>query len=419
VNNHHFSPRRALVLAGLVGAGNAFYGAPAHAQQSEIDVLRQQMAELQARLDALDAAQKATDKTISGAKPVINTKSPVVVSGLLQVHLLNYFNQGLPTGTGRTQRNADTFRLRRGELRLTAPKITDRVSATVMFDPAKDTTSSNARNNILQEIVVSYALQKTKTGSTSIDIGQFKIPVGYESLVSSAALPFVERPLIFTSRDPFGGGYGDVRDTGVQLTSKYQDFELRAGIFNGIGDRQNALALSTNKAYLGRLAYTGLKNLTLGVSGGSGNTGVSNTVNGGAVIRNANRTLLNFFGAYNKNKVYAAAEYLRGNAVPIAFGVNSTTNNPIVLNGRDVQGYYGTLGYYFTPKLQGLFRYDNFDTNRDLGGSKLRDYTLGANYYLKGNEAKVQFNIIDHNRGSAITGSPKGTELRTAFQATF
>ena len=416
MNKTPLSARRALLMAGLVGAGAAFYGAPAHAQQSEIDVLRQQIAELQARLDALDAAQKATDKTIAGAKPVINTKSPVVVSGLLQAHLLNYFDQGLTPA----RRNADTFRLRRGELRLTAPRITDKVSGTIMFDPAKNTASTNPRNNVLQELVVSYALNKTKTGSNTIDVGQFKIPVGYESLVSASALPFVERPLIFTTRDPFGGGYGDVRDTGVQLTSKFQDFELRAGIFNGIGDRQNALALSTNKAYLGRLAYTGIPGLILGVSGGSGNTGVTNTVNGRTVLRNADRTLLNFFGAYTKNKLFASAEYLRGDAVNVNFGVNSTNNNAVIINGRNVEGYYGTIGYYFTPKLQGLFRYDNFDTNRDAGSSTLRDYTLGANYYLKGNEAKVQFNIIDHNRGSNLAAtSPKGTELRTAFQATF
>ena len=411
------SPRRILLTAALASSALALYGAPAQAQQSDIDVLRQQIAELQARLDALDAAQKATDKTISGAKPVVNTKTPVVVSGLLQVHALNYFGQNGDS----TTRTADTFRLRRGELRLTAPRITDKFSATVMFDPAKDTTSSRARNNILQEIVVSYDLNKTAKSSNAVDIGQFKIPVGYESLVSSSALPFVERPLIFTLRDPFDGGYGDVRDTGLQLRSTYQDFDLRVGVFNGVGDRQNALALSDNKAVLGRLAYTGFKGLTLGVSGGSGNTGTTQTSGGVTGTRRADRTLLNFFAAYNKAKIYAAAEYLRGNAVPINLRQGNATGTitPINVAGRDIKGYYGAVGYSFTPKLQGLFRYDNLDTDRNAGNSTLRDYTLGLNYYLKGNEAKVQFNVIDHNGDSGARGFRDGTELRTAFQATF
>ena len=193
--------RRVLAVAALVGLNAAFCGAPVHAQdqQADIDALRGQIADLQKRLDALDAAQKETDKTIKNAKPVVSTKTPIKISGLLQVHTLDYFNQG---GTSNSRR-ADTFRLRRGELRITAPQITDKVSATLMIDPAKDTTSNLARNNILQEIVLSYQINKNAQNSNSVDLGQFKISVGYESLVSSAALPFIERPLIFTSRDPF------------------------------------------------------------------------------------------------------------------------------------------------------------------------------------------------------------------------
>ena len=412
MNSTVSSGQRALGVAALVGLGAAFSGLPASAQNADIDALRAQIAELQARLDKLATQQDAQQKALDSAKPVVSTKTPIKISGLLQVHALDYFGQG---GTSST-RTADTFRLRRGELRITAPKITDKVSATVMFDPAKSSVAKRDRDNILQEIVVSYALDK----QNSVDIGQFKIPVGYESLVSSSALPFVERPLIFTSRDPFDGGYGDVRDTGIQLNSKFsKDFNLRAGVFNGVGDRQNALALSDNKALLGRLDYTGVQNLTLGVSGGVANTGTTGTANGSSVTRRANRNLFNLFAAYNKDKIYAAGEYLRGDAVPITFGTNSTTNAPIVTNGRDIEGYYGAVGYMFTPKLQGLLRYDNLDTNRNAGNATRKDYTLGLNYFLKGNEAKVQFNIIDHNGDAGAAGFRDGTELRTAFQASF
>ena len=396
----------------MAGAGITLSGAPAQAQTSDIDILRAQIAELQARLDKLATAQEAQQKTLDNAKPVVSTKTPIKISGLLQVHALDYFNQG---GTS-TTRTADTFRLRRGELRITAPQITDKVSATVMFDPAKDTTSSRARNNILQEIVVSYAIDK----QNSVDVGQFKIPVGYESLVSSSALPFVERPLIFTSRDPFDGGYGDVRDTGLQLNSKFsKDFNLRLGVFNGVGDRQNALALSDEKAVLGRLDYTGVKNLTLGISGGVGNTGVNATSGSTTGVRRADRNLLNLFAAYNKDKIYAAGEYLRGDAVPITLAQANGATPAVTAAGRDIEGYYAAIGYMFTPKLQGLFRYDNLDTNRKTGNSTLEDYTLGLNYFLKGQEAKVQFNIVDHNGDSGAAGARKGTELRTAFQASF
>ncbi|HEX8234814.1 MAG TPA: hypothetical protein VF600_02570 [Abditibacteriaceae bacterium] len=54
-------------------------------------------------------------------------------------------------------------------------------------------------------------LRKAASGTQNnvyVDVGQFKIPVGYESLASVSALPLVERALMFTQRDPFDGGYG-------------------------------------------------------------------------------------------------------------------------------------------------------------------------------------------------------------------
>jgi hypothetical protein len=158
-----------------------------------------------------------------------------------------------------------------------------------MFDPAKaqfnrsaafGESSSNtirARDAILQEIQLSYLLRKAAPGTQNniyVDVGQYKIPVGYESLLSSSALPLVERALMFTQRDPFDGGYGDVRDTGVQLRGTQGQFDYRLGIFNGFGDRQNTLAVSDAKAVLGMLTFKpkSIQGLQVGVSGGTGNT---------------------------------------------------------------------------------------------------------------------------------------------------
>jgi hypothetical protein len=60
---------------------------------------------------------------------------------------------------------------------------------------------------------------------------------------------------MFTQRDPFDGGYGDVRDTGVQLRGTQGQFDFRLGVFNGFGDRQNTLAVSDAKAVLGMLTF--------------------------------------------------------------------------------------------------------------------------------------------------------------------
>ncbi len=393
-------------------------GTPAHAQQSEISALRTQLEELQARLDKMEAAAKTQADAAAKAGNTITSREKVTVSGLLQVHGLGFLGQD-----NAFARRADTFRLRRGELRLTAPNITSRISGTIMFDPAKAISGRTnigatppvdlnirARDNIMQEMQISYLLSKTPTSSHSIDIGQFKIPIGYEGdLVSSSALQTVERALFFTQRDPSGAdqGYGDVRDTGLQARGTVGPIDYRLGVFNGLGDRQNTTASTDPKAVVARLAYRPafLEGLTVGVSGGRGNTAL------GAGNRRFENDLLNGFLAYKRDKITFQAEYLQGETQLRGGAANS-----------DVRGYYGSLGYLFTPRLEGVVRYDTLDTARNVADAEVRDITLGLNYYIKGNNAKIQANVVNRSgaAGSPISDlRPDRTELRTNFQVAF
>ena len=58
------------------------------------------------------------------------------------------------------------------------------------------------------------------------------------------------------------------------------------------------------------------------------------------------------------------------------------------------QGLFVTVGYHLTKKLEILARYDQFDPNRYKGNNMQREYTLGTNYYLKGQALKLIFNYI-------------------------
>jgi phosphate-selective porin len=371
----------------------------------EVAQLRALVNALSARLQALEDAQKKTAEDV--VKPNVSTgaKLPITISGLLQVQGLANFNQDGPDAF-----NNDTFRLRRGELRVTG-QITRRIKATAMFDIAKVQNSSvRPSDSVLQEIVLSYLLNENKARGTSstVDIGQFKIPIGYEGdLVSSSSLQTIERALMFQNRDPFRGGYGDKRETGVQLRGQRGKIAYWIGVFNGLGERQNDVSTGDNKAVLARLIYqtSGKEGLQLGVSGGIGNTG--NPIAGQPRL---DRSLLNLFAVYKKNKITAQTEYLIADSQTIAD-----------TNVRDVRSYYGSIGYFLTKKLEGVARYDVFDFTRESSGGKISEATLGVNYYIKGNNAKIQANVVQRSGDDNAPGGFQndGVQLRTSFQAAF
>lgn len=438
----------ALVVAAALVAN----GLPAHAQQTEVEALRAQIEELSNRLEKIEADQLKTADAAKAAPPT-SAKFPLTISGLGQVHYLGFYNQ--ENSLNINQRAVDTFRLRRAELRIAAPTITSRISGSILLDPAKAAATSgatpatggliqgagglNQANNILQELQISYLLRKAPTGSSNnayIDLGQYKIPVGYESLVSSSALQTVERALQFSQRDPFGGGYGDVRDTGAQLRGTQGQFDYRLGVFNGLGERQNALALSDAKAVLGLLSYKvkSIDGLQLGVSGGVGNNRLTSGPLTGAnsILNNrTRRSLFNGFVVYKKDKLTTQAEYLTGDSQLQNINDPQLPASLFGFRQRRISSYYGSIGYLFQPKIEGVLRYDSFDFDRNLADTTVKDLTLGVNYYIKSNNAKIQFNIVHRNGGAGLIGAnnfPGGTtnnfsndrtELRTNFQIAF
>lgn len=430
------SRRTLSVFTALVGASALFGAAPAQAQQSEIDLLRQQLTELQARLDKLEA-NKVDVKAIT---PFVNSASklPVTVSGLLQVQTNNFFSQDLAS----TTRLGDSFRLRRGEIRLTGV-ITPRLTGTIMFDPAKtgsqrtvstfapapggapggtivSSTTNNQANNPLQELVLSYQIRTDKKSPTFVDLGQYKIPVGYEGdLVSSGAIQTIERALIFRETDNVGGlngnnagqagGFGDRREKGVRLRGSITpQFDYQIGAFSGLGERQNTSTdLSDQKIPIVRVIFkpTGLQGLQLGLSGAKG----ANRFSGSRIERN----IYNGFVVYKKDKITAQAEYFTGK------GTIAVTTQTF----KDVRAYYASLGYLFLPRLELVGRYDTLKREFQTAttNNKTEEITLGLNYYLKSNNAKAQLNLVRLNNGFSTTPAFEGDNytLRSQFQVAF
>jgi hypothetical protein len=370
------------------------------ALQLQIDKLQRQVDELSATLKSLQENQKkvADANGRAGATPAVTAKTPLLITGLVQLQGLARLSESGPAAN-----SASTFRLRRGQLGFQA-QITPKISAVANIDFAKaqDNTDRPA-DSVLQDLYISYLLNqsKDKKNVNYVDVGQQKVPFGYESLVPSGALPLIETALMYQLRDPIRGNYGGGRDTGIQLRGSQGKLEYRFGVYNGFGERQNALAISDAKAILGRLGYNLAPTWQIGISAARGNTGVTSSVR-------ADRNLWNAYTYYKKGKLSLQGEYIEGN---YADAINGT---------QDIQSYYGHSGYFLTSKLEGVVRVDYFNY-RNLHAA-IKEYTLGLNYYLKGNNAKIQLNVIKRDGDKDAPGTVldnDATELRTNFQIAF
>lgn len=138
---------------------------------------------------------------------------------------LSYYGLGGTAGAGSVNPYTENgFSIRRAEIYL-ASKITDDVSANVMFDPNQPTP-------ILFDAFITWKASDV----FEVKAGQFK-PIGYESSSVAAG------DLLFTDRAQVIRAFTDYRDRGVQASMTFGDKAFGAkvgvGVYNGDTSRTN------------------------------------------------------------------------------------------------------------------------------------------------------------------------------------
>jgi hypothetical protein len=274
----------------------------------------------------------------------------------------------------------DTFRVRRTELYI-GGDVTARARFMLMIDPSKllsvnhssttidgsnvvTSSSVNQASRILQDAYVSLAV----VPHLDVQAGQFKLPLNFEGLASSYALPLVERSLMTTDRSR-GGAFGDVRDVGLMARGTFASgLEYRVGIFNGLGSNHNDVDKDDRKAVAGRLAYRApVKGLRIGGFG--------------AIDREATAEL-------DRRRAGVDAQYVRG---PLLLQAELVGGMDGALKRR---GYYATVGYKIGPAAEVVARLDMFDpdTRFDTNPANVaeRDYDAGFTYCFSGNNVAWQ-----------------------------
>lgn len=407
--------------------------------QADLAVLKGQVSDLSSRVGSL--SQKVDDTAIKADQALENVKQlqestnaalakkvdvgtgHLRIGGLFQIWYGTAFggtlggnfptNYSLPTPPGRTYGGGvgSTFELRRGEISFDGD-ITPRAYYHAMIDVAKTGTGAGSP---LQDLLVGYQLFP----HWRLEVGQQVTGLSEEGSRSSAELLTIARSIMNEDLPPDDGRIGRVRDTGAVL--RYQSAPVSAflGIWNGNGDMQNTLDTNRQMFLDGSLYYTGIHRVLLGVWGGT-EVGSSNPA---AVHDRAGATFLYHSGP---NTLEAEFGYARDYAAG-APGIGR--------NGTISDGGYLLYANALSRKWQLVARYDIWDPAAENGNPsitetgitipasdhKLKEYTFGVNYYLRGTRTKIQLNYIREDvetNGLAFFGKPRDI-LLSNFQVGF
>ena len=205
--------------------------------------------------------------------------------------------------------------------------------------------------------------------NTSILVGNSRTGVGIEGTQSPYTLSFVNRSQIARN-------LSNIRKFGLRVRGDYSLVDYDVGVYSS----------STNftSFFPGHEvnAWTNIK--PLGKTDGR----YGKLVAGGGLSSGEKHNMSYFVSGaylgYDYKKFWTKLEYAQ------ADGSNGGTG----LTDKKSQGFFATIGYRLTKKIELLARYDVFDADRHKAGDKRTEYTLGTNYYLKGQALKLIFNYI-------------------------
>lgn len=387
----HLISRRALALvAGLLvltmplKAAEATVDERLKALEERLEKVQKENATLRREL-GLDGKASLVDVKPAGKEPVLT------VNGLVQVQG-DFGDKGDSRGSAN-----DRFRLRRVRLGAAGRFLEE-------FDFKVEGEYVGASTTLTDAFI-----NWNHFTWANVKAGQFKSPFGYEFLAADPKLYTIERTL-GTDRLTLN------RQIGVQLAGDFFEKQLSyaAGVFNGSG-----LNTTTNDngkfLYMGRLSGVPWQGKLLGQAakvsiGADGFTSKDTALTMASdfgLTGNAFTGQRKGLGAdlqFSLGGFDLWTEYLRVTFKPT--DLKPTSN--FYADAWYVQGTYFVL----TKVLQAALKYDEFDPNDKKVGDAVGTYTFGVNYFLKGDDIKLQCNYLISDM-PAPTKTQRQIQLRT------
>lgn len=232
-----------------------------------------------------------------------------------------------------------------------------------------DATPQNVRPTI-QNLFQDMYISTDRIPHHRILVGNSRPSVGYEGSASSYTLPFINRSQI--SRH-----FGTVRKTGIRVMGNYKYIDYDLG---GFSSDTYFTEFFPGAEFDGWVNFKPLANVKDNKYG-------ELKIGGGIVAGSRNSTrffVSSAYIGYRYKRFYIKAEYANSD------GSNGSTG----LTSKQRQGWYVSLGYKITKKLEAVLRYDEFDNDKNISNNNTREYSAGINYYIKGQALKLILNYV-------------------------
>ncbi len=224
-------------------------------------------------------------------------------------------------------------------------------------------------DNFFHRAVLDAWVETNRIPNNTLMFGTSRPNVGVEGGQSPYTLPFINRTQ--TARN-----FGNIRKTGIRLKGnyKYLDYDLGgyssdtwySEFFPGVESDLwvSFKPLAKNKEKFGNLSLKG------GIAAGNRNS-TDFLVSSAAI-------------SYDYKKLWLRGEFQN------ADGSNGASG----LTDKKRAGYNVTIGYHLTKKIEALARFDDFDPDKNIKDNNQREYTLGLNYYILGQCARIIVNYV-------------------------
>lgn len=272
-----------------------------------------------------------------------------------------------------------------------------------------------------------------------VDAGFRKVPFGLEEyMTSSSNLRAIERSpadrFFVESNNGRRLGAGSYRtgvfiggklDSGVYYNAAVTNPERDESATSATGVSTTGMAANNNLSYWGNVGYTSkvAESWTYNVGAAAG---FLPDQGGKTLGAGDNLTVYDAYVEVSNGSFDLQAEYFGSNN---EHGVSATKNS-------SSWGYYVQPAYKFTEKIEGVVRYSYIDSDgrgvttsdgirsAPSGGTmdKLSEWFIGGNYYIRGNDVKLQLGYIYGESKDTVTGGKAKASIdgvRTQLQVNF